>query len=226
MVNTELPTVNGLLVVAMVPARFKSEALVAVKPPAKVRASVDWSPKVVIPVLVRVVAPLMFPPERILRLNAPVEVLRLVAFKAPLKETSFPVVVELMIIGPDVTAWLNIAPPLLVMVIPPDMLNIPLAVIKPTEPESRVRSEVPETGLLPRKIISAPLGELIVVATCPPETPIATTPLKVMALPSEVTVLLRLIFPVAVLGFTKFKVASEVAATGLEILSSPPVVKI
>lgn len=171
MVNTELPTVKGLLVVAMVPARFKSEALVAVKPPAKVRASVDWSPRVVIPVFVRLVAPLMFPPERILRLKAPVEVLRLAAFNVPLKATSLPEVVPLILTAPAVTAWPKVAPPLLVMVKPPDMLKILLPTIKPTDPESKVRLPAPVNLLLANRLMFAPLGLLLaapVVAMAPP----------------------------------------------------------
>ena len=223
-VSTELPRFITVLVVAMVPARFKRELLVAVRPPAKVSTSVVWSPKVVIPVLFRVVAPLILPPERTLRLYAPVEVMRLAEFNVPLKATSLPEVVPLILTAPAVTAWLKEAPPLLVIVTPPDILMTPFEVMTPFDPESRVRRAVPEIGLAARKSISAPLGELTVVVTCPPEPPTTVTPLKVIDLPSEETTLLRLIFPVAVFGLTKFKVASEVAATELEILSSPLVV--
>ena len=120
-VSTELPRFIVLLVVAMVPARFKSEAVVAVNPPAKVRESVIWSPRVVVPVLFRVVvvAPVIFPPERILRLNAPLDVLRLVAFNVPLNETSLLLVVASMLRAPVETGLVKLAPPLLVMVIPP-----------------------------------------------------------------------------------------------------------
>ena len=172
-VSTELPRVMLVFVVAIVPARFNWELLLAVRPPAKVRASVAASPRVVVPVFPRTetVTPLTLPPERTLRLYAPVKVFKLVAFNVPLKVTSLPEVVALILTAPTVTPWLKVAPPLLVMVIPPDMLKLLLPTIKPTDPESRVKVPAPVNLLLTFKSIFAPVGLLLpepVVAIEPP----------------------------------------------------------
>jgi hypothetical protein len=175
-VSTELPRVMLVFVVAMVPARFNWELLVAVRPPAKVRVSEVLSPKVIIPVFVNEVAPLTLPPDKSLRLKPALAVLKVVAFKAPLKVTSLPEVDPLILTDPTVTGLLKVAPPLLVMVIPPDIKIVLFEVIVPEVPESKISKPLPTTEpAVDVRVILPPVGKLLLLPVekiLPPLIPI------------------------------------------------------